>query len=163
MSVVRGVLVGHPDADNRSQITISQRLLKDDMPFTLTPIAIDLEFECDERRPDLPDRDAMSLLRNEFGLALNDLHFNALSADDPEVTIGARTVSEHGVTRYDITLEFVPRDLSATDDQLAALVRREFTRAINASHFMRITGDDPLVTVISPAVSNGHVLLRQAA
>ncbi len=133
------------------------------MPFTLTPIAIDLEFEFDERRPDLPDRDAISLLRNEFGLALNDLHFTALSADDPEVTIDGRTVSEQGVTRYDITLQFVPRDASATDDELAALVRSAFSRAINASHFMRITGGDPTVTVISPAVSYGHVLLRLAA
>ena len=133
------------------------------MPFTLTPIKIDIELEFAERRPDLGDDEAIALLRSEFQFALNDLHFIALSAEDPEIAVDARTVCEHGVTRYVLALGFVPRDASATDDELAALVRSELRRAVNASHFLRVTGDDPAVTVISPAVSNGNARLRQAA
>ncbi|HUR85025.1 MAG TPA: hypothetical protein VMY78_06740 [Solirubrobacteraceae bacterium] len=133
------------------------------MPFTLTPIAIDAELEFAERRPQLRDAEAIALMRSEFRRALNDLHFIALSADDPEIIIDARTVSRHGTTRYDLTLRFVPRVASATDDELAELVLSEFQRAVNASHFLRITGDTPVVTVISPAVSNGNARLRQAA
>ncbi len=133
------------------------------MPFTLTPIAIDAELEFVERRPQLRDAEAIALMRSEFRLALNNLHFIALSAEDPEMVIDARTVSRHGTTRYDLTLRFVPRDATATDDELAELVYSEFRRAVNASHFLRIAADDPVVTVISPAVSNGNVRLRQAA
>jgi len=131
----------------------------------MAPNATRFQIDLDvlERRPDLDDRAAIALLRSEFQLALNASHFIALSAEDPEITIGSRTVPQEGVARYALTLAFVPRR-AMSDQQTIALVHSEFTRALNASHFWRICVEDPTVTVAASRESvHSESSLRWAA
>lgn len=109
----------------------------------------EIELDVPERRPDLGDRDAIALLRSEFALALNASHFIALGADDPQIAIRSRTVTPDGVARYALTLDVVERRSLATEEQAIALVRSEFQRALNASHFLRLCVDDPTLTIVS--------------
>jgi hypothetical protein len=131
------------------------------MPPTVTRYEIELDVL--ERRPDLCDREAVALLRSEFALALNASHFIALSADDPVIVVESRTVPQEGVARYAVTLDAVERDSGATAEQAIALVRSEFQRALNASHFWRVCVDDPTVTIVSRGAVGSSSSLRRAA
>lgn len=122
----------------------------------------EIELDLLERRPDLDDRAAISLLRSEFQLALNASHFIALSADDPTIVDVSRSVPQEGVARYELALEFVERR-APTEQQAIALMHGEFQRAINASHFWRVCVDDPTVTIISREPVAAPVELRRAA
>jgi hypothetical protein len=131
------------------------------MDSTVTRYEIELDLL--ERRPDLDDREAIALLRSEFALALNASHFIALSADDPVVVVASRAVPQEGVARYALTLEAIERDAAAGPEQARALVRGEFQRAFNASHFWRVCLDDPTVTIVSRATVDRSPTLRRAA
>jgi hypothetical protein len=113
-----------------------------------TEIATHYEIELDaiERHPELGDREAIELLRSEFRLAFNASHFVALSVEDPQVTVLARTHPQEDVARYALTFTFVPRrELSELD--AIALVRSEFQRALNASYFLHAFLEDPAIAV----------------
>ncbi len=120
------------------------------MHSTLTRYEIELDVL--ERRPGLGDREALALLRSEFQLALNASHFIALSADDPTIVVTSRHVPPQGVARYTLTLDVVERSDAMNEEQAVALVRSEFQRALNASHFWRVCADDPTVTIVRRAV-----------
>ena len=122
----------------------------------------EIELDVPERRPDLGDREAIALLRSEFALALNASHFIALSADDPVVVVHSRTVTEDGVARYALTLDAVERDGIAGEDEAIALVRSEFQRAQNASHFLRICREDFGVTLLARERDGAQAELRAA-
>lgn len=124
-----------------------------------TVMRYEIELDVVERRPDLGDREAIALMRSEFALALNASHFIALSAEDPVVVVESRTAVADGVARYALTLEAVERDAITSAEQALALVRSEFQRAFNASHFWRICVDDPAVTIRSRASVDGSLRL----
>ncbi len=101
-----------------------------------------LELDMLERDSALSNGRAIELLRSEFALALNAAYFSALSGDDIGVSVIARSAPQEDVARYDVVLELVERSPSMTDEQAGELVRREFQRAQNASHFLRISRED---------------------
>jgi hypothetical protein len=121
----------------------------------------EIELDVLERRPDLGDRAAIGLLRSEFALALNASHFIALSAEDPVVAVRSRAVRRDGVARYALTLDVVEREGVA--GEAIALLRSEFRRALNASHFWRVCVDDPTLTIVSRTVAGSVSSLRRAA
>jgi hypothetical protein len=120
------------------------------MQPTVTRYEIDLDVL--ERRPGLDDREAIALLRSEFQLALNASHFIALSADDPVMVAVSRGVAHDGVIRYALTLDVVERSDAMSEEHALALMRSEFRRALNASHFWRVCADDPTVRIVSRAI-----------
>ena len=124
---------------------------------TVTRYEIDLDVV--ERRPGLGDREAVALLRSELALALNASHFIAISADDPAIVVASRTVLGDGAARYALTLDAVERPGITSEEQALALVRSEFQRAFNASHFWRICLDDPAVAIRSRASVAGSLRL----
>lgn len=111
-------------------------------------VRYEIELDLLERQPELSDRDAIALLCSEFQLAVNASYFIALSEDDPIVRVASRTVPQEGVARYSLSLEFAERR-AMSEQGAIALVRSEFVRALNASHFWRICVDVPAVTVLS--------------
>jgi hypothetical protein len=123
----------------------------------------EIELDVLERRPDLGDREAIALLRSEFALALNASHFIALGADDPVIVVESRSMPQEAVARYALTLDVVERDSIATAERAIALVRSEFQRALNASHFWRVCVDDPTVTIVSRDIVGSPSTLRRAA
>jgi hypothetical protein len=56
------------------------------------------------------------------------------------------------VTRYEIELDVLERRPGLGDREAIALLRSEFTLAFNASHFIALSAEDPVVTVRSRAV-----------
>lgn len=123
----------------------------------------EIELDVTERRPELGDREAIALLRSEFALALNASQFIALGADDPLIALESRSVARDGIACYALTLDVVERDGSATEEQALALVRSEFQRAFNASHFSRLGVEDPTVTIVSREIVGSSSTLRRAA
>jgi hypothetical protein len=108
-----------------------------------------LDLAMPERDSALGDRRAIALLQSEFALALNASYFMALSADDIDVAVVARMPAQAGLTRYAVELELAERAPEMSDAQAGDLVRREFRRALNASHFLRICLDDVSVTLVA--------------
>jgi hypothetical protein len=53
------------------------------------------------------------------------------------------------VTRYEIDLDVVERRPDLGDREAMALLRSEFTLALNASHFIALSADDPEIVVES--------------
>lgn len=123
-------------------------------------------LELDMLERDMLERDAdragAELLRSEFALALNASYFMALSGD---IEIGAveRSVPQEGVARYAVELLLEERAPSCTDEQVAERLQREFARAQNASHFIRIASEDFDVILASrERVGSPQVSLRAA-
>jgi EAL domain-containing protein (putative c-di-GMP-specific phosphodiesterase class I) len=102
----------------------------------------ELQLDVLERNGALSDYAAAKLLRSEFALALNASHFSLLSDGDIAVDVRSREIPQDGVARYTVVLELDERTPAMTDEQAAELVCREFRRALNASHFMRISDED---------------------
>jgi hypothetical protein len=121
-----------------------------------------LELDMLERDGALGDQRAIELLRSEFSLALNASYFMALSADDIHVGAIGRTVPQEGVARYRVALEFAERAPAITDEQAGELVRREFHRAQNASHFLRIAGEDFDARLVAREPVSSQSALRAA-
>lgn len=121
-----------------------------------------LEFDMLERDGALANQRAIELLRSEFSLALNASYFMALSADDIHVGAIGRSVPQEGVARYSIALEFAERRPAITDEQAGALVRREFHRAQNASHFLRIAREDFDARLVTRETVSPQPALRAA-
>jgi hypothetical protein len=109
-------------------------------------IRYDVQLEMRERNAGLRDGEAIDLLRRELTLAQNAGRFDALAVEDIEFGVVSRSATQEGVSRYVISLELVERRPSLDDDQVAALLRRAFTAAFNASYFLRACTDD----VIAP-------------
>ena len=105
------------------------------------PTRYELQLDVLERNGALSDSAAVALLRSEFALALNASYFSHLS-DHVVVEVRSREIPQDGVARYNVVLELDERTPAMTDEQAAELVCREFRRALNASHFMRISGQD---------------------
>lgn len=105
-------------------------------------------LECDRARP---QRQAIELLCSEFQLALNASQFSAVCGGDIAFAVASRSVPQQGVARYAVTLEFEERTPDLDDEQAAALLRREFQRALNASYFRRAASEDFRVRVVSRA------------
>ncbi len=122
-----------------------------------------LELDMLERDGVLGDRRARELLRSEFALALNASHFMALSAGDIEIGAIWRSVPQEGVARYAVELLLEERSPSMSDEQVAELLQREFARAQNASHFIRIASEDFRVTLVArERARTAHATLRAA-
>lgn len=121
-----------------------------------------LELDMLERDATLGSSRAIALLRSEFALALNASHFMALSAADIEVGSIWRSVPQEGVARYAVELVLEERTPSMTDEQAAELLQREFARAQNASHFIRIASDDFGVRLAARERVLTHAQLRAA-
>jgi len=101
-----------------------------------------LQLDILEREGDLAGEPAIALLCSEFALALNASFFRALSHGDITVGVESRAVPQDGVARYEVTLELAERTPAMTDEQAEELVRREFQRALNGSHFRRVASED---------------------
>jgi hypothetical protein len=59
---------------------------------------------------------------------------------------------EPTVTRYEIELDVVERRPDLGDREAIALLRSEFALALNASHFIALSADDPAIAVRSRTV-----------
>ncbi|HVF77054.1 MAG TPA: hypothetical protein VNA28_02055 [Solirubrobacteraceae bacterium] len=101
-----------------------------------------LELDMLERNDTRGNAAAIELLRSEFALALNASYFMALTGGDIEVGAIWRSRPQEGVVRYAVEILLEERVPSMSDEQVAELLRREFARAQNASHFVRIASDD---------------------
>jgi len=55
----------------------------------------------------------------------------------------------HNTTRYEIELDVLERHPGLDDREAIALLRSEFQLALNASHFIALSEDDPEVVVAS--------------
>lgn len=122
-----------------------------------------LELDMLERDAALGDRAGADLLRSEFALALNASYFMALSGGDIEIGAVERSVPQEGVVRYAVELLLEERASSCTDEQVAERLQREFARAQNASHFIRIASEDFDVILASrERVGSPQVSLRAA-
>ena len=108
---------------------------------TSPPTRYELQLDLLERNSALSDSAAVALLRSEFALALNASYFGRLG-DGIVVDVLSREIPQDGVARYNVVLELNERTPTMTDEQAAELVCREFRSALNASHFMRISGAD---------------------
>ena len=122
----------------------------------------EIELDAIERRPELRDRDAIELLRDELRLALNASHFIALSADDPSFHVSSRSFPQEGIARYALTISFSPRRPLGERDAME-LVYSELQRALNASYFLRIFAEDPSIEIFSRELAAGSRQLRDAA
>ena len=132
------------------------------MPRDLT--RYDVQLEMLERHSALGDRAAMNLLRSEFALAQNAAYFDALAVEDIDIDVLSRSTPQEGVTRYVIALRVSERDPQLADEQVAGLLRRAFTDALNASYFLRAcTDDDMTLELLSRAPVESAVELRRAA
>lgn len=60
-------------------------------------------------------------------------------------------MNQHAM-RYEIEIDVIERRPGLSDRDAIALLRSEFTRALNASHFIALSADDPEVTVVSRTV-----------
>ena len=109
-----------------------------------------LQLEMLERRSDLDDEAAISLLRGELTLAQNAGCFDDLSAEDFEIGTITRSAPQQDVTRYGVDLLLEERISELDDGRAQGLVRRAFADAVNASYFLKVTTDDQIaVTLIS--------------
>lgn len=121
-----------------------------------------LELDMLERDATLGNCSAIALLRSEFALALNASYFLALSACDIEIGSIWRSIPQEGVARYSVEILLEERMPSMTHEQVAEMLRREFARAQNASHFIRIASDDFGVRLAARESVVTHVQLRAA-
>ncbi|MDP2710576.1 MAG: hypothetical protein Q8O56_05100 [Solirubrobacteraceae bacterium] len=112
-------------------------------------ITYTLRLELHERGDAISDEQAIGLLHGDFALALNASRFDALSADDIEVSVVSRSPTRDGRTRYDLELRLRERTRDLDDERALALLRRAFTDALNASYFLRVCDDDLTVDLIS--------------
>jgi hypothetical protein len=101
-----------------------------------------IELDMLERDSTLDERRAVALLRSEFALALNASYFMPLTPGEIHVGAVARSIPQEGVVRYAVELVLDERHPAISDEQAAELVQREFARAQNASHFLRIARED---------------------
>lgn len=134
-----------------------------DMNHDLT--RYELQLEMLERNGTLGARAAIDLLSSEFALAHNAAYFDALSAEHIALDVLARNTPQEGVTRFTVALELVERRPQLSDDEVTALLQRAFTKALNASYFLRICTDDNVtVRLLSrELVADDAAALRRAA
>jgi hypothetical protein len=121
-----------------------------------------LQLEILERHSALADGAAIELLRSEFALAHNAGYFDALATEDVGFDVLSRSTRREGVTRYAVELRLLERRPELRDEQVAALLRRAFTDALNASYFLRACTDDHLTLELLARVS-ADASLRRAA
>jgi hypothetical protein len=121
-----------------------------------------LELDLPERDGALGHRRAVELLRSEFALAINASYFMALSLGDIDVTVSSRSIPRPGIGRYVVELSLVERAPAMTDAEAQALLTREFQRAQNASHFLRICRADFGVTLLARERDGAQAELRAA-
>lgn len=121
-----------------------------------------LEMDMLERDATLGSSRAIALLRSEFARALNASYLLALSACDIEVGAIWRSIPQEGVARYAVELLLEERRPSMTHEQVADLLQREFARAQNASHFIRIASEDFDVSLVARESVVTRVSLRAA-
>lgn len=101
-----------------------------------------LELDMLERDATRANSEAIALLRNEFARALNASYLMALSVGDIEIAAVWRSIPQEGVARYAVEILLEERTPSMSDEQAGELLQREFARAQNASHFIRIASED---------------------
>lgn len=122
-----------------------------------------IEMDVLERDATLGNSRAVALLRSEFALALNASYFMTLSAGDIEIGAIWRSTPQEGVARYAVEVLLAERTPSASDEQIAELLHREFALAQNASHFIRVSTDDFRVRLTAREhVDAKHESLRAA-
>jgi len=121
-----------------------------------------LELDLIERDAVLGNAPAIELLRSDFALAINASHLQALSAGDIDVRVLSRSIPQEGVARYVVSLELVERRPRPTDEQAAELLQREFRRAQNAGHFLRIAAEDFSARLVARERALTHAALRAA-
>jgi len=124
----------------------------------------ELQLEMLERNSLLGARAAMRLLSSEFTLAQNAAYFAALSADDIAFDVLSRSTPQEGVTRFTVTLELVERRPQLSDDEVTSLLEQAFTKALNASYFLRVCTDDNVtLRLLSREFVADDAVLRRAA
>lgn len=119
-----------------------------------------LQLEIVERRSDLDDEAAISLLRAELALAQRAGYFDDLSAEDFEIGTITRDAPQQDVARYHVDLLLEERMDDLDDERTQALVRRAVADAMKASYFLRVSiGDQITVTLVSrgPSVVSSPV------
>ena len=121
-----------------------------------------LELDIAERDATLGNLHAIELLRNELALALNASYLRQLSGGDIEVGAIWRSLPRVGVARYAVELLLEERRPELSDDEIAGVVRREFRRAQNASHFLRIAREDFAARLTARERVAGRQALRAA-
>ncbi|HEV7804707.1 MAG TPA: hypothetical protein VGO80_02725 [Solirubrobacteraceae bacterium] len=127
-------------------------------------IRYDVELEMLERHGALADSAATDLLRAEFALAHNAGYFDALAPEDIEFDVLSRSTPQEGVTRYAVELRLLERRPELGDEQVAELLRRAFTDALNASYFLRACTDDNVtLELLAREAANVDASLRPAA
>ena len=127
-------------------------------------IRYDVQLGMLERRGALADRAAFDLLRAEFSLAHNAGYFDALATGDVDFDVLSRSASQKGVTRYAVELRLLERRPELRDEQVAELLRRAFTNALNASYFLRAcTDDDVTLELLARVSADADASLRRAA
>jgi hypothetical protein len=119
-----------------------------------------LQLEMLERRSDLDDEAAISLLRGELALAQNAGCFDELSAEDFEIGTITRSAPQQDVTSYAVDLLLEERIGDLDDDRAQALVRRAFADAMRASYFLKVSTDDQIAVTL---VSRGPSAVSSAA
>jgi hypothetical protein len=124
----------------------------------------ELQLEMLERNAALDDRAAMDLLSSEFALAHNAAYFDAVSIDDIAFDVLARSTPQEGVTRFTVMLELLERRPQLRDLEITALLARAFTKALNASYFLRVCTDDHLtLRLLSRELVVDETEVRRAA
>lgn len=121
-----------------------------------------VELDMLERDAVLEGRRPAELLRGEFALAVNASYFRALSVGDIDVGAIWRSVLRDGGARYVVELVLDERMPAMTDAQAAELVQREFALAQNASHFLRISGQDFSASLVARERLGADAGLRAA-
>jgi hypothetical protein len=64
----------------------------------------------------------------------------------------SRMAMDFNAMRYEIELDVLERRPDLSDPDAIALLRSEFQLAVNASYFIALSEDDPIVTVVSRTV-----------
>lgn len=109
-----------------------------------------LQLEMAERRSDLDDEAAISLMRVELARAQSAGYFDDLSAEDFEIGTITRSAPRQDVARYGVDLLLEERTEGLDDDRVQAIVRRAFAYAVKASYFLKVATDAQIsVTLVS--------------
>jgi hypothetical protein len=78
-----------------------------------------------------------------------DCRYGKYANDSPN---GTRMAMDRNATRFEIELDMLERRPELSDSAAIALLRSEFQFAVNASHFIALSEDDPRLVDVSRTV-----------
>src|ERR1044072_6483165 len=115
------------------------------------PMRYALQLEMLEQKGVAGEEQAIDLVRSEFALAQNAGCFDAVTTDDIELGEIVRSTPQEGVTRYAVEMLVEERSYGLDDHRALAVLCQAFTKAINASYFMRICDDALTMRLVARA------------